>query len=890
MSTPLRILIVEDSADDAEVAMLEMSRGGPAPDWRRVENAGEMRAALAERSWDAVLSDFTMPGFGAAQAFAMCRESDPDLPFIVVSGTIGEQRAVEMMRAGAADYLLKNSLARLPAAVEREVREAENRRERRVLELATQRLASIVESSEDAILCTDLDGRVQSWNGAAERMFGYTFAEVVGRADVLIPPDLVGEVRERDGRLARGEHVPPFETVRMRKGGEMISVAVTLSPLRVGGQVVSKSALYRDITERKRSEEAFQASELRYRTLVAATAAIVWDSPASGEFDSDQPSWTAFTGQTLEQHRGWGWLNAIHPDDREHSGRAWATAVTSRTAYHVEHQVCRADGEYRHMSARAVPVIDPGGAILEWVGVHTDVTDQKRAEADLRTRDRAIQAATQGILITDPSQPDGPIVYASPGFERLTGYAAGEAVGRNCRFLQGRDTDPDAVARLRSAVREARPCTVELLNYRKDGSNFWNELSVSPVRDEDGRLTHFVGVQTDVTQRRLLEEQFRQSQKMEAFGQLAGGVAHDFNNLLTVINGYSDLLLMRMPPGDPGRVMVEEIQKAGELSASLTRQLLVFTRKQVVAPKVLDLDAIVADAEKMLRRMIGEDVRLETNLGGEGGRVRADPGQLEQVLMNLAVNARDAMPRGGCLTIETRHAELDEGHGDLVPGRYAVLAVSDTGSGMTREVRSRIFEPFYTTKGVGKGTGLGLAVVHGIVEEAGGQIAVRSEVGVGTTFEVYLPWVDQPVATRPSRSGDRTAPRGAETVLLVEDEEGVRALTRHVLAAAGYAVLEAADGDEALDIAAGHAGPIHLLMTDVVMPGLGGRELADRVLALHPAAKVLYVSGYTDDAVVRHGVLEEDVQFLQKPFSPGMLAIKVREVLDTPCSSIPTSI
>jgi two-component system, cell cycle sensor histidine kinase and response regulator CckA len=512
-----------------------------------------------------------------------------------------------------------------------------------------------------------------------------------------------------------------------------------------------------------------------------------------------------------------------------------------------------------------------------------EIAERKKSDAALQLRERAIRAATQGLLITDPGQPDNGIVYVSPGFERITGYASDEVLGRNCRFLQGRDTDPSAVAQLREAILAGEPCTVELLNYRKNGSPFWNELSISPVRDDSGRLTHFVGVQVDVTARRNLEEQFRQVQKMEAVGQLAGGVAHDFNNLLTIINGYSAVLLRSLPPGDPSLGLVAEIHTAGERSAGLTRQLLAFSRKQVLAPRMLDLNKVTGNTDKLLRRLIGEDVRLTATLDPELWAVRADPGQIEQVLMNLAVNARDAMPRGGRLTIETRNVELDEGYARLHPdaraGPYVLLSVTDTGCGMTPEVQARIFEPFFTTKAPGKGTGLGLSTVYGIVKQSGGHVAAYSEVGIGTTFKVYLPRVEQLVEEK-VRSRPQTTPKGTETILLVEDDDGVRSITRHMLTGFGYHVLEACNGDEAIRAANGLDRPIHLLITDVVIPGASGRVVAESVVARHPGARVLFVSGYTGDAVVRHGILEEKIHFLPKPFSPDSLAMKVRDILD----------
>ncbi len=408
------------------------------------------------------------------------------------------------------------------------------------------------------------------------------------------------------------------------------------------------------------------------------------------------------------------------------------------------------------------------------------------------------------------------------------------------------------------------------------------DLSASVVDLGGERLVLVIA--RDTTERDRLEQQLQQAQKMEAIGRLAGGVAHDFNNLLTVITGYGEVLLDRLLPGDATRDQVGEMKKAADRAASLTRQLLAFSRQQVVSPRPLDLNLVVSDLDKMLRRLIGEDVSLTSVPTSGLGLVKADPGQVEQVLMNLAVNARDAMPQGGKLTIETGNVDLDEDycrlHLGTRPGRYVLLAVSDTGCGMTAEVKARIFEPFFTTKEVGKGTGLGLATVYGIVQQAGGHIEVYSEPGRGTTFKVYLPRVDVPAVCPEAGPGREENPRGTETVLVVEDEAIVRALTCHVLRESGYRVLEARHGRDALRLCEPHAGRIDLLVTDVVMPEMGGRELANRLAERVPGIQVLYLSGYTDDAVVRHGVLEAETAFLQKPFTGRALTRKVREVLD----------
>ncbi len=392
-----------------------------------------------------------------------------------------------------------------------------------------------------------------------------------------------------------------------------------------------------------------------------------------------------------------------------------------------------------------------------------------------------------------------------------------------------------------------------------------------------------LSVLLDVTSRRQLEEQLRQAQKMEAVGMLAGGVAHDFNNLLTIITGYSQLVLNNISPHDPNRHSVEQIMKAGERAGALTKQLLAFSRRQVLQPRVLELNKLVTSLSTMLQRLIGEDIELRLALPPELGRVSADPGQIEQVLMNLAVNSRDAMPKGGVLTIETANVELDQRyvgrHIAVKPGPYVLLAVSDTGFGMDAATRAHLFEPFFTTKGSGHGTGLGLSTVFGIVKQSGGSVEVYSEPDRGTSVKVYLPRIDQPAIAETARAG-KTLSRGSETILLAEDDDMVRTLVCETLEREGYRVIAASDPVNARHLAEQHRTPIHLLITDVVMPKVSGRELADQLLRRIPDLKVLYMSGYTDNAVLNSGILQKEVAFLQKPFTPAALAEKVREVLE----------
>ena len=483
------------------------------------------------------------------------------------------------------------------------------------------------------------------------------------------------------------------------------------------------------------------------------------------------------------------------------------------------------------------------------------------------------------------SSPDDMFLEVNPAMVKMLGYdSAGDLL--RVKISQDIYADPDNRQQLIERYKTGGKVeNVEVKWKRKDGKIITVRLSGRTLTRTDGTVDSFEMIAEDVTERRALEEQLRQSQKMEAVGRLAGGIAHDFNNLLTVIKGYSDLLLDEFKPADRFHGEVEEIRKAADRAASLTRQLLAFSRQQVLAPKVLDLNAIVANIDRLLRRLLGADIDLQTTLARDLGRAKADPGQIEQVIMNLAVNARDAMPNGGKLTIETANITLDEDyareHIGAQAGSYVMLAVSDNGSGMSESVRQRIFEPFFTTKEVGKGTGLGLSTVYGIVKQSGGYIWVYSELGVGTTFKVYLPRVDAPVDATAIRLSPQTSYAGTETVLLVEDEDGVRALVRQVLTRHGYTVLEARHGSEALLQCERHKGTIHLLVSDVVLEQMSGPELAKRLLALRSDLKVLFVSGYTDDAIIHQGVLTSDTAFLQKPFTTEALARKIRQVLDS---------
>jgi PAS domain S-box-containing protein len=656
---------------------------------------------------------------------------------------------------------------------------------------------------------------------------------------------------------------------------------------RLGPAVRRAILTCRDATERKRVDE-----ELR-RTMQFLSHAQAFAHIGSWEWDivDDTITWSEETyrifGLTpsreriaLEQY-----LALIHPDDREAVGGAVRHTLETGASFEVDHRIVLPDGGVRFLHGRGGLVTDATGRAVGMTGTVLDITTRKRGEEALREAknhlETLIASAPLAVLSVGA---DGIVQTWNPAAERLFGWIAAEVVGRPVPIVPADLRDESAG--LQSRVMGGESLNgVEITRHKKDGTAVTVNLFAAPLRDATGRVTGILALMEDVTGVKRLEQQVVQAQKMEAVGRLAGGVAHDFNNLLTAILGSTDLLLETLPSDHPGREDAVETRKAALRAADLTHQLLAFSRQQVLAQQVLDLNGVVANMDRMLQRLIGEDVELRTVLAADLGAVRADPGQLEQVIVNLAVNARDAMPDGGKLTIETMNVALDAAylaaHTVVVPGPYVMLAVSDSGTGMDAATQARVFEPFFTTKVKGQGTGLGLATVYGIVKQSGGYIWVYSEAGRGTTFKVYLPRVDAPVESPSPEPVVTPSLRGSETILLVEDQEEVRKLVRRILEGRGYHVLVAASGHDALRLTVQHAGTIDLLVTDVVMPGMSGREVALLLAPAHPKMKALYLSGYTDESIVRHGMLDPGLAFLQKPFSAEALAGKVREVLAT---------
>ena len=635
---PLRVLILEDRVSDAELMVRQLEKAGFEPVWNRVENRRDFVAAL-DPGLDVILADFALPSFSALQALQLLKDRDIRVPLIVVSGTIGEDTAVEVLRGGAADYLLKDRLGRLGQAVQRVIDERglleEKQQAETALRAAEDRTRFALDAARVGVWETDLTTQRTAWSATLERLHG----------------------------------------------------------LPVGG-----------------------------------------------------------FGETYE-----AFLNCIHPGDRD--------------------------------------------------AVHASIEEARRNRADWH------------------------ILYRTPW---------------------------------------------------PDGTTHWISETGKTFYDDAGTAVRAAGIALDVTDRHLLEEQHRQSQKVEAIGQLAGGIAHDFNNLLTAIDGYTELLSEAVGPESPHQADLGEIRRAAARAGSLTRQLLAFSRRQIFYPRVLDLRDSLRGLEPMLKRLIGENVEIVLRATEDGARVKADPGQIEQVILNLALNARDAMPDGGTLRLDVSNVELDEAyarrHIGAQPGRYVMLSVSDTGVGMDAATQAQIFEPFFTTKAEGVGTGLGLSTVHGVVQQSGGNIWVGSEPGRGSTFKVYFPQVGEP-AEQPAAQPTAADLTGSETILIVEDEPGVRTLLQKALQRHGYRVLLAATPREALDIAEQHQHPIDLLMIDVVLPEMDGCSLAQQIAVSQPATRVIYMSGYADKSIVRHAAQDPDTRFLQKPFTPDVVARAVRKVL-----------
>ncbi len=752
---PLRVLLVEDNVDDAALLLRLLKEGHYDPVWERVDSPASLQAALTRQTWDIVISDFAMPQFDGLTALQIVRAHDALLPFLLVSGTVGEDIAVGAMRAGANDYVMKDKPTRLLPAIARELHEAAAHRKQQAAQQALaeseERFRSFMRHFPGLAYVKDAAGRALFVNKGFATYLGMDPATLLGKTNHdLFPADFADK-------------------------------------------------LTRD----------------------------------------DQQVLTSGQSMDIEEH---------------FAGRTWST--------------------YKFP-------IGPDGGTKLLAGFTLDISAHKQAEGAIREGARRWQntfdAVHDAILILDTEQH---ILQGNRAAEVLLGKTATDMLNRPCwEVIHDRLEPPGEcpVQKMRTSMRHE---SVEM----EFASKYW-VVEADPILDEHGKLAGVVHTIRDMTEYKQLQTQLAQAQKMESIGQLAGGVAHDFNNLLQALMGYAELLLGQTPASDERHADLLEIHKTGQRAADLTRQLLAFARKQTVAPKVLDLNESIEGLLKMLRRLIGEHIELVWTPGSKLWPIWMDPAQLDQILANLLVNARDAITGQGRITlatdIQTMDADACSRFVEATPGDYVLLSVFDTGCGMTPEIQARIFEPFFTTKGVGQGTGLGLATVYGIIKQNHGFITVQSAPGKGTAFHLFLP--RHTGAAEPIGQRITALPQGrGETILLVEDEVAILKLSRRLLERLGYTVLMAPTPRAALALAERPSSALHLLVTDVVMPEISGRELSQRLHTRHPALKTLFMSGYTADIIARQGVLEAGVNFIQKPFTTEDLARKVRQVLDAP--------
>ena len=737
-------------------------------------------------------------------------------------------------------------------------------------------LQALIHASPLAIYVLDRDGRVQMWNPASERFYGWTAGEALGQLIPCVPPDKLEQFYQYHRRVLNSESLAGVEIKGRRKDGTSLDIGLYAAPVCDSqGRVASVMMLNADVTERKRAREALKKSEATLKTIFKA-APIGIALVHQGLFWWENKQFTKMTGYAGSDLIGKSsrLLYDTEEEFKQVQQQQYGEMVR-RGRGTMESRWKTKDGRLIDVLLSSAPV-HPENPTEEVILTALNITARKQAAEAFKS---LVYNAPIGIFITQ----GGKFKLVNPGFLKLTGYTEAELLGEDAfRYVpdEFREMVRTHAVQMLKGLRSA---PFEYQYVTKGGETRWLVESVTPIQYEGERAT--LGFFLDVTEQALLEQQLRQSQKMEAVGRLAGGVAHDFNNMLTAIIWYSEMVMMACREDDPIYLQLEVIKKSAERASTLTRQLLAFSRKQLLQPRVTNLNTVITDLERMLRRLIGEDIHLLLELDPNLGAVKTDPGQIEQVIMNLVINARDAMPMGGKLTIQTANVYLDEAysrrHGDLFPGPYAQIAVIDEGLGIDPETLAHVFEPFFTTKEANKGTGLGLFTVYGIVKQSGGHIEVASKVGEGTVFKIYLRQLQETMEESPGKAAVAAPLQGSETVLVVEDEEILLELIKEALEMHGYLVMAAHNSEEAIELCQQHREPIDLMLTDVVMPQQNGRDLAEFLAPLHPEMKTLYMSGYTEDAMVVRSLLEAALPFIQKPFPPLDLVRKVREMIDS---------
>ena len=741
-----------------------------------------------------------------------------------------------------------------------------------------KRHQAIFRNFPDAIFIADTQtGHIVDANPAASNLLKMPVEKIVGlHQSQLHPPEKLKEATEifKHHHSDAGKNQPSSlsEAVILRSDGVQVPVEIKSQLVPIEGKNYLQG-VFRDITKRKESESVLES------IFKASPAGIGHVGPDRTLMRVNEKI-CEMTGRTEESLIGQN-SRILYPstEDYEAVGKDKYEQIRNKGTGIVEARWQRKNGEIIDVLISSTP-IDPADISKGTIFSALDITGWKMAEKEISKLSQAVEQSPASIVITGL---DGIIEYINPKFTQITGYTLDEVRGLNTNILKSDNISPDEYKDLWDTITSGNVWEGEFHNKTKGGKFFWEKATIAPIFNEKREIINFLAVKKDITEQKALEAQLQQSQKMEAIGLLAGGVAHDFNNLLTIINGYSGIILADLDRSNPIFNKVQQILAAGDRAASLTRQLLAFSRKQVMQPEILNINNQISRMEVLLRRLIGEDIDLVMIYSEQLKRVKADRGQIEQVIMNLVVNARDAMPTGGGLTFETKNVNLDKSyagiHSDIKSGDYVMIRISDSGMGMDKEVLDQIFDPFFTTKESGKGTGLGLSTVYGIVRQSKGSIQVNSEVGKGTAFEIYLPAIEE-TNVNATRATPVNSVRGSETILVVEDEESVRGLTVLALTRLGYQTFQAKNGIEAFEIIEENSDQIDLVMTDVVMPLMGGPELAEKIIQSYPEIRLVYISGYTDQAIVSRSIQGKKIDLIQKPFSMHGLASKIREVLD----------
>jgi two-component system cell cycle sensor histidine kinase/response regulator CckA len=767
------------------------------------------------------------------------------------------------------------------------------------LRQSEQRFSQIFHASPVGISITTLkEGRFIDINEEYLKLFGATREEVIGRTAFELGIWFNNDDRNSLIQKLQGGGSARNQVMRVRnRAGEIIDVLASAEVINLQGEECVL-ILSQNITERLRAEKVLQQSQasLANAQRIAHLGNCDWDIP--NDFVSFSDEMYDIFGISKSEFGGtFNDLMALFlPEDSDWIQKAVDDALAGIKPLDIEHRIIRRDGQQRYLHSLAEVIMNRQGKPASMTGSIQDITERKRAEEALRKseeRYRLVAKATNDVIWDWDLLSDK--VLWNDALYKIFNYEPSQVTDSvqwwyDHLYPEDRERIDKGI---NTIINSGALSWIDEYRFQRGDGSYAMVLDRGYIaQDASGKPVRMIGAMLDLTERKKAEkalheseEKLQQAQKMESIGRLAGGIAHDFNNLLTAILGYSEIAIMNLKAGDPLRANLEEIKRAGNRAANLTRQLLAFSRKQVLQPKVMDLNSIVFELDKMLRRLIGEDIELVTHLQNSLGSVKADPGQIEQVIINLVINARDAMPEGGKLTIETTNVQLDaeytNKHPDVKPGSYVMIAVSDNGEGMDEATQERIFEPFFTTKAVGKGTGLGLSTVHGIINQSEGHIWVYSELGNGTTFKIYLPRTDKDANQFDATARDsRAFVGGSETILLVEDDEIVRKMAQRILELDGYHVLTASTPFEALSICKEYQERIHLLLTDVVMPQMSGNILARQILPLRPDIVVLYMSGYTENTIVHHGSLDEGINFIEKPFTPDLLSHKIRTLLD----------